>query len=180
MDEEKWTWLSGLYEEFKKPLWSYFYSRHRNGDDADDLLCEVFLRAIELTEKGRFPSDREHAAALLFRIAYGKFVDFLRKNAKEEEATRGYGEEMKTSMEENGDLTRRIHDILAETFESGALNERQVFIVHMRYLCQRPIREITEALGVTRNVYYHERDGAFAKLREVFRKVGLRPEELEV
>ena len=67
---------SFLYERFAGPLLAYICQQVSNRQDAEDLLLEVFLAALQNTSLSRLPAARQ--LAWLRRVARNKAVDHYR------------------------------------------------------------------------------------------------------
>ena len=75
LDVEK----SILYERFAEPLLAYLCQQVSDRQDAEDLLLEVFLAALQNPWLARLPSGRQFA--WLRRVARNKVIDHYRHRA---------------------------------------------------------------------------------------------------
>lgn len=71
--------LTLLYEQFRRPIYTYMYRLLGNQEDAADATQEVFLRACLHWEKLR---DRESQGEWLYRVATNLCIDLLRKRKR--------------------------------------------------------------------------------------------------
>jgi RNA polymerase sigma-70 factor, ECF subfamily len=71
--------LVGLYEQFRRPIYSYAYRLLSSQEDADDVTQEVFVRAFVSWDALH---EREHLSAWLYRIATNLCVDLLRRRKR--------------------------------------------------------------------------------------------------
>lgn len=71
--------LSILYEQFRRPIYSYTYRLLGNGEDAADVTQEVFLRACISWESLR---DRDHLGVWLHHVATNLCVDLIRRRRR--------------------------------------------------------------------------------------------------
>lgn len=69
------TELAGAYREFRRGLFAYFLSKVDNATVAEDLLHEVFLKAMKALDQGTSPAD---LPAWLHRIASNTVIDYYR------------------------------------------------------------------------------------------------------
>lgn len=69
------TELAGAYREFRRGLLAYIQSKVENGAVAEDLLHEVFLKAMKALDRGQSPAD---LSAWLHRIASNTVIDHYR------------------------------------------------------------------------------------------------------
>jgi RNA polymerase sigma factor (sigma-70 family) len=74
-DVEKTT----LYERFAETLLAYVCQQVSNRQDAEDLLLEVFLAALQNPSLARLPAERQ--LAWLRRVARNKVIDHYRHTA---------------------------------------------------------------------------------------------------
>jgi RNA polymerase sigma-70 factor (ECF subfamily) len=72
--------MAALYRQYAPALYTYLLRRMPNEEDAEDLLVEIFLAALEsaqfaqLTEKAQL--------AWLWKVAHNKIVDAYRRSAR--------------------------------------------------------------------------------------------------
>ncbi|GHO59361.1 RNA polymerase sigma factor [Ktedonobacter robiniae] len=78
-DELQNVGKSMLYERFAEPLLAYVCQQVSNRQDAEDLLLEVFLAALQNTSLARFTAPRQ--LAWLRRVARNKVIDHYRREA---------------------------------------------------------------------------------------------------
>jgi RNA polymerase sigma-70 factor, ECF subfamily len=71
--------LTLLYEQFRRPIYSFTYRLLGSKDDADDVTQEVFVRAC-VSWNGLY--EREHLSSWLYRIATNLCVDMLRRRKR--------------------------------------------------------------------------------------------------
>jgi RNA polymerase sigma-70 factor (ECF subfamily) len=71
--------LSQLYEQFRRPIYSYAYRLLDNQEDAADVTQEVFLRACIAWESLR---DHDHLGVWLHHVATNLCVDLLRRRKR--------------------------------------------------------------------------------------------------
>src|SRR5260221_12681097 len=70
---------SMLYERFAERLLAYVCQQVSNRQDAEDLLLEVFLAALQNTSLARLPAERQ--LVWLRRVAPNKVIDHYRHTA---------------------------------------------------------------------------------------------------
>ena len=66
-----------LLERYKLPLFSYILKMVRNKTVAEDIFQEVWFQIIKLLPRY---NEQNKFSALLFKIAYSKVIDYVRKN----------------------------------------------------------------------------------------------------
>lgn len=69
-----------IYDRYIQPVYRYIYSRVMNPVEADDLVAQTFLSALEALPRYR---DKGHFSAWLFSIARSKLMDHFRKHKRE-------------------------------------------------------------------------------------------------
>jgi len=78
-DERQNVEKSMLYERFAETLLAYLCQQVSHRQDAEDLLLEVFLAALQNTSLASFPTTRQ--LAWLRRVARNKVIDHYRHRA---------------------------------------------------------------------------------------------------
>ena len=127
-----------LYEIHFELVYAYIARRVRDRDAAEDLTSEVFHQA--LANLGRFEWRGAPFAAWLVRIAANAIADRWKRGARE----RGNpAPEKAASAEESPD---RAAERGAMFRLVGTLPEDQRRVIYARFVTQRSIREIAQAL----------------------------------
>jgi len=128
-----------LYEIHFELVYAYIARRVRDRDAAEDLTSEVFHQA--LANLGRFEWRGAPFAAWLVRIAANAIADRWKRGARD----RGNpAREEAASAEESPD---RAAERAAMFRLVATLPEDQRRVVYARFVTQRSIREIAQALG---------------------------------
>lgn len=80
LEEPNMANIAALYQQYAPSLFGYLFQHTPSGEDAEDILVEVFLTAIE---NKQFPTLPEKAQlAWLWRVARNKVVDAYRRSAR--------------------------------------------------------------------------------------------------
>lgn len=74
-----YTTNSSLYDRYAKPLCAYIRLHLASWEDAEDVLCEVFLAAFQ--QKQFVAWNEEQQLAWLRRVAHNKVADHYRRTA---------------------------------------------------------------------------------------------------
>src|SRR5215217_7034770 len=65
--------FANIFESYHKRIYSYIFLRTSDPDVAEDLTADVFMRAIDATERGF--GVRENVSSWLYRIAHNRVID---------------------------------------------------------------------------------------------------------
>ncbi len=136
--------LTTLYEQYKQPIYGYFYYKIGDAQSAEDLTSELFLRVIE-----NLPSYRQRDVpfrAWLFRIANNMAVDYFRKmNVRNH-----------LSLDERVTADQQsAPDIIAEQRLTGdrlkaalqQLTSNQSDVIILRFVADMPIKQVAQVLN---------------------------------
>jgi len=136
--------LTTLYEQYKQPIYGYFYYKIGDAHNAEDLTGELFLRVIE-----NLPKYRRRDVpfrAWLFRIAHNMVVDYFRKmNVRKHLPL----DEKITADQESAP------DIIAERRLTGdrlkmalqQLTGSQSDVIILRFVAEMPIKQVAHVLN---------------------------------
>lgn len=138
-----------LYDHYFPKVYAYVSYRVGRAQDAEDLVAETFLKAIE----GLDDFEGKHAgsfAAWLFRIAHNTLVSFYRQQGRREEPV---------PLDELPDLeanTLLPDDIMLQKEKLAylrslihTLSPRQQEVITLKFFGELRNREIAEALGLS-------------------------------
>ncbi|HZU69278.1 MAG TPA: RNA polymerase sigma factor [Ktedonobacteraceae bacterium] len=134
--------MAALYEREALAIFTYVLRRVPSREDAEDILLEIFLAALENEAIGSL--DAEKQRAWLLRVAHNKVVDFHRYAARrnnvplEDVAETLYGAE---DMEPDQVMLRQEEYALLQA-NLGRLPTLQQEIVRLRYNDELPYQEI--------------------------------------
>jgi RNA polymerase sigma-70 factor (ECF subfamily) len=129
--------FAGLYESNFNRVYAYVARRVENRATAEDLTSEVFHEA--LASLGNFEWRNVPFVAWLLRIAARAVADHFKRTGRENV------ELPRSESDSAGEIERTvaIFDLV------DRLPEAQFRVVHMRFVEQKSIREIAEAMGRT-------------------------------
>ena len=137
--------LSEIYDEYSVKIYNYIY--HRTGDRplAEDLMAEVFLRALEAIQnkKGWTTSLQ----GWLYRIAHNLVVDHYRRQAKREGPP--LNERVAATDDHSVQIAERI--LASEKVRKALANltEEQQQVIVLKFAEDLSNREVAEILGKT-------------------------------
>ncbi len=166
-----------LVERYMGYVYGYAYARLLDHSDAEDAAQDTFLRAYERLNQLREP---DYFESWLMRIALSRTSQQGRWRRREEPVAEPHDVETSTSEEsgqeafERDEDTRRILDAALAT-----LPETIRVPLVMRYLTGHSFEDIARALAVTPNAVERRVSRARARLRDYFRRLGLRDMALD-
>jgi RNA polymerase sigma factor (sigma-70 family) len=164
--------LSGTYRRERSRLLAFIRSRVGSGDDAEDILHEVFVQAVR---SPNVLASVDNLVAWLFRIARNRVVDWYRRRGRRQETsldadagegTGSLGELIAdTSIDLDRDLVRRMTvDALATAVASLPAAQREAFVGNV--IEGRTFREMAEQTNTPLGTLLARKSRAVAKLRE--------------
>lgn len=152
-----------LYDTYRKKIYSYAVQLTRSGDEADEIVQEVFLKCwLKKEELNRI----DNCNAWLHTIARHLFVDRLRRIAREEEGLeqlRLFSAEQTTSID-HFILDKENEILLRQSIERLSLQQRAVFELSRRQGLDRG--EIALQLGISENTVRVHLTRALASMRD--------------
>jgi RNA polymerase sigma-70 factor, ECF subfamily len=129
-----------LFERYHDRVWRYGYLRFGRGEDASDLVQDVFLSIWQVLPTFRYDHDGSFPG-LVFRIAARRVSDRIRQRVRRPAVPLEDAPE--ASMEfEGGAVSRRV---LLQAL--AQIPERQREVVVLRFVVGLPTREIAEAMS---------------------------------
>lgn len=159
--------LAQLYAEHRQPLQQYLASRYPQGDDAEDLVQETFLRLASGNEApARAFARARSPVAYLYRMARNLAVDKLRSAASRAGTARAAAESQEADapgepMADNLATQRRLRALEAAVRRLPP-KRRQVFVLHK--FRQLTYREVAEHLGISQGMVEKQMSRALAQL----------------
>jgi RNA polymerase sigma-70 factor (ECF subfamily) len=147
--------FADLYEAHFERVYAYAVRRLRDRTEAEDLTSEVFQQA--LAHLPRFEWRGVPFAAWLLKIAANAIADRFERRAREQ-GTPLPEARVELGLEEIEDQARLFRLVLR-------LPEDQRRAIQMRFVEQRPIREIAAALGRSEGAAKQLQFRALEKLR---------------
>jgi RNA polymerase sigma-70 factor, ECF subfamily len=136
--------LTTLYEQYKQPIYGYFYYKIGDAQSAEDLTGELFLRVIE-----NLPKYRQRDVpfrAWLFRIASNMAVDYFRKMNVRNHLP--LDERVTADQESAPDIIteqRLTGDRLKAALQQLTSNQSDVII--LRFVADMPIKQVAQVLN---------------------------------
>ena len=169
--------ISQLIERHSRRVRDYIQMMVKDGDVADDIFQETFIKAVRVIDEGRY-TDNGRFLSWILRIAHNQVIDHFRaqkQNRQLNEAEAGYDVLGTLRLAE-----RTIEDeIVCEQIASDVrrmvelLPDEQREVVMMRYYSGLSFKEIAEQTGVSINTALGRMRYALINLRKMIKEKNL-------
>ena len=166
--------ISQLIERHSRRVRDYIQMMVKDGDVADDIFQETFIKAVRVIDEGRY-TDNGRFLSWILRIAHNQVIDHFRaqkQNRQLNEAEAGYDVLGTLRLAE-----RTVEDeIVCEQIASDVrrmvelLPDEQREVVMMRYYSGMSFKEIAEQTGVSINTALGRMRYALINLRRMIRE----------
>ena len=130
-----------LYDRFQPEIVRYLTYRTRDGDIAEDLAQQVFLKAWQAIP--RYEHRGTPFKAWLYRMAHNQMVDYFR--ARRTTVDIADVELPEETEAESFVLTQELHGSLQDAL--ARLSEDHRRVLELRFLMEKSAREIGEIMG---------------------------------
>jgi len=160
--------LGMLFERYKKPLFGFFYGMVRDGELADDLVQNVFVRILKY--RYLFRGDGEFKT-WLFHIARNVRHDHFRKNKmRNHESLTGLEERLTTGENRGSEIeqddTLKMSGLALERLPP---DKREVLLLSK--FQEKKYKEIGEILGCSESAVKVKVFRALQELRQVYKEL---------
>jgi RNA polymerase sigma-70 factor (ECF subfamily) len=160
-DEEA---LSELYHRHANAVFRYIYYRVGDREVAEDLVGDVFVRALE-----GLPSYQQTGTpfeAWLYRIAQARVIDhYRRQNVRQSVAL---DEQLPDREETSPDRVAAQSDEIRHAWEAiGRLTDEQQMVISLRFIAGRSTAEVATLMGKTEGAVKALQNRALASLRRL-------------
>ena len=169
--------ISQLIERHSRRVRDYIQMMVKDGDVADDIFQETFIKAVRVIDEGRY-TDNGRFLSWILRIAHNQVIDHFRaqkQNRQLNEAEAGYDVLGTLRLAE-----RTVEDeIVCEQIASDVrrmvelLPDEQREVVMMRYYSGLSFKEIAEQNGVSINKALGRMRYALINLRKMIKEKNL-------
>ncbi len=169
--------ISQLIERHSRRVRDYIQMMVKDGDVADDIFQETFIKAVRVIDEGRY-TDNGRFLSWILRIAHNQVIDHFRaqkQNRQLNEAEAGYDVLGTLRLAE-----RTVEDeIVCEQIASDVrrmvelLSDEQREVVMMRYYSGLSFKEIAEQTGVSINTALGRMRYALINLRKMIKEKNL-------
>ena len=169
--------ISQLIERHSRRVRDYIQMMVKDGDVADDIFQETFIKAVRVIDEGRY-TDNGRFLSWILRIAHNQVIDHFRaqkQNRQLNEAEAGYDvlgtlrlaectvEDEIVCEQIAGDVRRMVE----------LLPDEQREVVMMRYYSGLSFKEIAEQAGVSINTALGRMRYALINLRKMIKEKNL-------
>ena len=169
--------ISQLIERHSRRVRDYIQMMVKDGDVADDIFQETFIKSVRVIDEGRY-TDNGRFLSWILRIAHNQVIDHFRaqkQNRQLNEAEAGYDVLGTLRLAE-----RTVEDeIVCEQIASDVrrmvelLPDEQREVVMMRYYSGLSFKEIAEQTGVSINTALGRMRYALINLRKMIKEKNL-------
>ena len=169
--------ISQLIERHSRRVRDYIQMMVKDGDVADDIFQETFIKAVRVIDEGRY-TDNGRFLSWILRIAHNQVIDHFRackQNKQVNESESGYNVLGTLRLAE-----RTVEDeIVCEQIASDVrrmvelLPDEQREVVMMRYYSGLSFKEIAEQTGVSINTALGRMRYALINLRKMIKEKNL-------
>ncbi|MBO5805337.1 MAG: sigma-70 family RNA polymerase sigma factor [Tidjanibacter sp.] len=166
--------MSNLIERHGSRVYDYIHMMVKDGDLADDIYQETFIKAVRVIDEGRY-KDSGRFLSWVMRIAHNQVIDHLRaakqnKNISESEA--GYDIIGTQRLSEGSIEDRLVSEQIAADLRLlvGQLPEEQQEVVRLRYYAGLSFKEIAEQTEVSINTALGRMRYALINLRRMIKE----------
>ena len=168
--------IATLYQQYAPAIFAYLLQRMRSEEDAEDILVEVFLAALE---NEQFPLLPEKAQlAWLWRVARNKMIDVYRRSVRRQSVTL---EHIAESINDDDGIDPERFALQQEEYDAlqvhlKSLSMLQQEVLRLRFSQDMRCSEIaahmgkregavkvmlSRALNLLKNIYKTERRGIY-------------------
>jgi RNA polymerase sigma-70 factor (ECF subfamily) len=156
--------LSELYRRYANVVFRYVYYRVGDQDIAEDVVGDVFVRALE-----GLPSYRDTGRpfeAWLYRIAHARVVDHYRRSGRR--PVMPLDERLSTDEETDPHQLIAAQDDVRRAWEAvNHLTEDQQQVISLRFIAGCSTHEVARLLGKTEGAVKSLQHRALASLRRL-------------
>ena len=166
--------ISILIERHGSRVYDYIHMMVKDGDLADDIYQETFIKAVRVIDEGRY-KDSGRFLSWVMRIAHNQVIDHFRaakqnKNISESEA--GYDIIGTQRLSEGSIEDKMVSEQIAADLRVlvGQWPEEQQEVVRLRYYAGLSFKEIAEQTEVSINTALGRMRYALINLRRMIKE----------
>ena len=169
--------ISRLIERHTRRVRDYIRMMVKDNDVADDILQETFIKAVRVSDEGRY-TDNGKFLSWILRIAHNQVIDHFRaqkQNRQVNESNAGYNVLGTLRFAEKNVEDRMVADQIEADVRSlvEMLPDEQREVVMMRYFSGLSFKEIAEQTNVSINTALGRMRYALINLRKMIREKNL-------
>ena len=169
--------ISQLIERHSRRVRDYIQMMVKDGDVADDIFQETFIKAVRVIDEGRY-TDNGRFLSWILRIAHNQVIDHFRaqrQNKSVSETEAGYDVlgtlKLAERTVEDSMVCEQIERDVRALVELLPSEQREVVI--MRYFSGLSFKEIAEQTGVSINTALGRMRYALINLRKMIKEKNL-------
>lgn len=164
------TSISALYQQYAASVFSYLHAHSASREDAEDLLVEIFLAALE--SPSFLQMTAEHQRLWIWRVAHNKVADIyrtpvyrsqLRMDELTDEIQDSEGDHPELVAERNERYVRLHHHI-------QTLPNIQQYMLRLRFVYGMRCNEIAEQMGKKHGAIRTQLSRTLNTLRSIYEK----------
>ena len=169
--------ISQLIERHSRRVRDYIQMMVKDGDVADDIFQETFIKAVRVIDEGRY-TDNGRFLSWILRIAHNQVIDHFRaqkQNRQLNEAEAGYDVLGTLRLAERTVEDESVCEQIASDVRRMVelLPDEQREVVMMRYYSGLSFKEIAEQTGVSINTALGRMRYALINLRKMIKEKNL-------
>lgn len=166
--------ISQLIESHRKKVFDYVMMMVKDGDIADDIVQETFIKVVRFIDERRY-TDNGRFLSWVMRIAHNQVIDYFRQNKHENKITESDAGfdllgtvKFSSKTVEDDIVADQIKDDVRRLIEH--LPDEQKEVVKMRYYEDLSFKEIAEQTGVSINTALGRMRYALINLRKMIKE----------
>ncbi|MCL1882073.1 MAG: sigma-70 family RNA polymerase sigma factor [Oscillospiraceae bacterium] len=171
-----------IIAEYSEMLYRIAFSRTGNSHDAEDIVQNVFLKALQVQNDNKAFENSEHIKAWLIRLTINESSSLTRKAYKQHEFASDLTDDFAFYNTANASSDKELHRIETRMTVYPAvasLPEKERVIIHLFYYEDLQISEICEVTKLGSNTVKSLLHRARKRLKEKLKGVDFYGEKLE-
>ena len=162
--------IAHLYKTYAQGMLTYVQMQVASQEDAEDIVVEVFLAALENTKFGMLPEKAQHL--WLWRVAHNKIIDTYRRSKfRQSVAIEKVADSLFEDERHSPEYAAlRQEDYIALHAHLQSLPTLQQEILRLRFGQELSCREIASRLGKQENAVRVTLSRSLNLLRRVYRR----------
>ncbi len=169
--------ISSLIERHSRRVRDYIRMMVKDGDIAEDIFQETFIKAVRVIDEGRY-ADNGKFLSWILRIAHNQVIDYFRaqkQNRQVNESNAGYNVLGTLRFAERTVEDRMVSEQIEQDIRSlvELLPAEQREVVMLRYFSGLSFKEIAEQTNVSINTALGRMRYALINLRKMIHEKNL-------
>ncbi len=163
--------ISSLIERHSRRVRDYIRMMVKDGDTAEDIFQETFIKAVRVIDEGRY-ADNGKFLSWILRIAHNQVIDYFRaqkQNRQVNESNAGYNVLGTLRFAEQTVEDRMVSEQIEQDIRTMVemLPDEQREVVMLRYFSGLSFKEIAEQTNVSINTALGRMRYALINLRKM-------------